>query len=175
MNLAKKLIIAVEGIDNTGKTTLIRRLEELLGISGHMSNGRPQTVLEMFNRMENYLLTPGVTIHDRLHCISDQIYGPVIRKQNHFLKEERGRQLFQSFKETPHLIIYCRPPREKILDFGSRDQMPGVITNAAKLLTGYDAFMRKLVNEGKCEIAIYDYTDQDSYIEIRQRIKEMLK
>lgn len=169
----RQLMVVVEGMDNTGKTTLMKKLESLMGISGHMSNGRPHSIEEMFTRMEGYLSQPGISLHDRIHCISDQIYGPIVRKENPFLTP-RGGRIFQEFKKIKPVIIYARPPREMIFDFGTRDQMPGVIDNSVRLLNAYDELIQNMIHEG-FDILVYDYTDKLSYQELQEYIIERME
>jgi hypothetical protein len=165
MNLEQKLMIVVEGFDNTGKSTLMEQIRSYTGVSGHASNGRPHSTQEMFNRMHHYLDYPHVSLHDRIHCISETVYGPIIRDQYTFTTPD-GREIEKIFKATPHLIIYCRPPREYIFNYGDRGQMEGVIENDVKLLHAYDQKIRYMINEGGWRIMLHDYTDSNSLKQI---------
>ena len=67
-------------------------------------------------------------------------------------------------------IIRCRPPKEKVLDFGERDQMSGVIDNSEKLLAAYDLLFSTLNVSCPCgSIIEYDFTrDESEYLKIRK-------
>lgn len=57
------------------------------------------------------------------------------------------------------MIIYCRPPVEKILNFGSREQMAGVIERAERLIKEYDRLMfNVIVRKFEYPVLVYDYT-----------------
>lgn len=172
--MERKLMIVAEGFDNTGKSTLMKRLEAYLKVSGHMSNGRPHNPSEMYQRMMNYLSTPGISIHDRIHCISDQVYGPILRRENLF-ETPLGDAILAEFKATPHIIIYCRPPSQYILTgIDDREQMDGVIDHARMLLDGYDRLIRKMISDIGWNIFIYDYTVPGSFGALQNRIEELL-
>lgn len=70
-------MIVVEGVDNSGKSTLIRALRVVLPdwhVQG--SEGPPKHQGEMDERVRRYLDTqPHTMIYDRHPCVSQPIYG----------------------------------------------------------------------------------------------------
>mgnify|MGYP000844624393 CR=1 FL=1 len=86
------------------------------------------------------------TILDRLSLISEPVYGEVLRgKQT--ITQEMWYLLWNRFLELEPIIIYCRPHSKRILEFGERGQMDGVIDNAPSLLGAYDALMTRITQD----------------------------
>lgn len=162
----KHNMIIVEGMDNTGKTTLIQRLIREVGrgyLSAMVSLGPNRTLLEQFhwNDKQIALAKMGgpLTVYDRFLPICDGVYGPIVRKGS--LWNINHLVIDQLLNEVNPLIIYCRPSKTKIIGFeDGRDQMEGVVENAEKLLESYDEHMAKLKSMGYT-IVEYDYTTNE--------------
>jgi len=150
-------MIIVEGMDNTGKTTLVRKLTSMLPLKKYKSPGPDIGEAEQIEWVRDRLEDPDEwVIFDRFPLISEPIYGGHIRGYHNF--EDPSKQyLYDMFKDKNPLIIYCRPPRDKILSFeDGRIQMDGVKAKGSILLNEYDRMMTDF--EGETGIRVYDYT-----------------
>lgn len=162
-------MIIVEGMDNSGKSTLAKHLAEKFGLeylhspseyrndSNRMINWAIEKMLE-----RKYMPHKKPAVYDRFSPISDRVYGPVLRGGTPYNDLAIGAIAVKLLKDVPHLIIYCRPSRERILNFGSREQMDGVTTKAIKLLEEYDALIGEMQLE-EYDIIIYDYGEPEDY------------
>jgi hypothetical protein len=96
-------------------------------------------------------------IYDRHPLISALIYEPIICGTNTIVMHPKyGALAFERGKLDP-VIIYCRPPRDVMLNWGEREQMAGVKEQAEKLIERYDTYMANLRSLG-FEVINYDYT-----------------
>lgn len=159
-------IIIVEGVDGSGKTTLIRTLREYSSVYFWIasSSRRPQTILQLRDAIHwlgqcSYLKLP--IICDRYPVISEEVYGPVMRDGS-LLNQLGQRELgdvteFLSFQVDR--IIYCRPPIEVIKEnLKKNKQMDGVIERLPKLLQRYDDLMNSL-RDDNIFVQHFDYTN----------------
>lgn len=153
--------IVVEGCDGAGKTTLIEQAREgqkeryFLTVR---ASRYPPTVrtalqyLQWIKRQRDLDL-----ILDRIHFISDRIYGPILRNED----------IFKTFPldfgiQDVAAIIHCRPPTETILEnCGKNMQLAGVNDNALAIIHGYDELMKTLQQGYNKKIFQYDYTNDD--------------
>ena len=149
--------IIIEGMDNSGKTTLANRLAHDLGTSVVHLN-KPRHYAERVNGVLGAFLDSKFVIRDRIDPISEMIYGPVCRSQN--IWEGEQWEWIERFMQQGSIIIHCRPPAAKILDFGEREQMPGVAEHAHVLMGQYDSLFLRLWSVYPSGILSYDYTNQ---------------
>lgn len=160
-------MIIIEGMDNSGKTTLARRLAKDLELL-YINNRKKTTGLKTLDRdVYNFtrLSTIYNTVFDRWSAISEPVYGSVLRGTTYL--EEDKRQLHQYCLQANPLVIYCRPSDETILKFGDEPQMEGVIQRAKDLILAYDQeiqFVSKTL--ATCG---YDY-EQHEYSQVREII-----
>lgn len=165
-------IIIVEGVDGSGKTTLIKNLREQTKTYFWVasSSRRPQTVIQLRDAVHwlgqsSYLKLPVVC--DRYPVISEEVYGPILRDGS-LLNQLGQRELgdvteFLSF--AVDRIIYCRPPFEAIKEnLDKNKQMDGVLDKLPKLLKRYDDLMDSL-RDDNIFVYHYDYTKNVSPIE----------
>lgn len=161
-----KLII-LEGMDNTGKTTLGNFLSQKTGLELIHSPGAHQIGNQVYRWMADHfeIETQGrPIIYDRFPLLSEEIYGKVLRGGNLFEHSPEGRFGYSLLQDIDPLIIYCEPPEEQINFWGQRDQMKGVKDNWETLLTSYREFF-KSNHLGFSNIIYYDYT-QNSFEEM---------
>lgn len=166
-------MIIVEGPDNSGKTTLARKLAQLLELL-YMNNRRlPKQVKDVSKYLERCLLMDQhfPVILDRLSLISEPIYGPICRQVN-LLDLPTQDQLLRHLHPHKPLIIYCRPPRDEILADNGREQMDGVVAYGPKLLEVYDQTMDRL--QVSFKVFRYDWT-QDDIGELARKINNQLE
>lgn len=158
-------MIVVEGMDNTGKTTLINylklRIKELkiLDSGGPVLEGQE---LERLTQLMIWLPYSKYVLIDRISLISEEVYGPILRSGNALAKIYDYDCLMDWFKSFNPFIIYCRPPENNIFStFTSRDQMKGVFERREQLLSRYDLVMAELMRSG-FNIYKYDYTEREA-------------
>ncbi len=153
------MLIIVEGMDNTGKTTLIQRVSEDLKLL--VMNNRKKPVNS--DEMEKYLATVSSlaleypVILDRLCTISEPVYGQ-LRKTGPVIDKDTLFTHMKQMSLARPMIIYCRPPTGVVLNFGDRPQMDGVIEKAPQLLEAYDHSMNRLAQMG-FKVVHWDYTN----------------
>lgn len=95
------MAIIIEGMDNSGKSTLAQIMAEYMGLIVQESEGPPIDEDEINDRVDRY-----EKMTDRLFVrhpvISNAIYGQV-REEGDIISE--GRRML--FYENKHTIIYC--------------------------------------------------------------------
>ena len=149
----KKIIII--GMDNTGKTTLAETLSKELNLKLIKSTGPKVTKKDMISNMLENLESSEDLIFERYNLFEEIIYGNILRGESKFSLEDYMYK--QTILHKP-LIIYCRPSKEKIFNFGSREQMEGVIEEKEKLLEAWDKLYLKLQED--IEVYRYDFDIQ---------------
>lgn len=149
-------MIILEGMDNTGKSTLAKALSKEFGIAID-TTGRIKTLQKCVEFQMGCMVNSELIIYDRIRVISEGIYGAIIRGENIF-GENWGLYL-EMFLRTNPLVIYCRPPNKEIFNFGDREQMDGVIDERTALLAKYDKVMRE-VSKLTTNYVVYNWTDK---------------
>jgi len=96
-------MIVVEGIDNSGKSTLVSHLRTVLGYPSQESEGPPHYPGEMNLRVARYASLHHV-IFDRHPVVSQTIYGS-LRSHSDPIRPD----LVQQFYDARPLFIYCDP------------------------------------------------------------------
>lgn len=154
-------MVIVEGMDNTGKSTLVQLLAEEFKLCKVATYCKPKS-LEMIHDYDFWLnLSPQPVIMDRHPAISDLIYGESLRGMSYISEKESLAWA------KDHLIIYCRPDLDKIQEtFDERPQMRGVKENLLRLLTFYETYM-EVVNH-----VLYDHNNLD---EVKHAVREYLQ
>lgn len=172
--------IIVEGFDNAGKTTLVKHLASTFGLPVVVSafDSRSKYEDRMYHvhlRFMNLLKTGVSFIGDRCSMVSEDVYGPPIRGVNDILKQSLfdEKKLWDDLFLHTRLFIYCRPSDERIMNFGDRDQMPGVIEQAQTLLDRYDDLMNALMDKGY-PIHIYNFDEPNALNELEAIVKVKL-
>jgi hypothetical protein len=106
--------VVLEGSDNSGKTTLAQQLCRLVPELTYFHPGSPPKSASEESECVEYQLallersTPYIV--DRVTPISQMIYN-----HNHDLAITRYRQLNQYLRRQDVLIVYCRPPSDRLL------------------------------------------------------------
>lgn len=148
-------MIILEGVDNSGKSSLAAILEKELQIPVVHSTRPPEDPKAAYwAAMEQ--LGAQLIIADRVTVISELIYGPALRGGS-VLGKYHAPALYELMNRD-YLIINCRPPTDVILDNKGREQMEGVVENHLKLIQGYDRVMVDLKRFGGCKVLDYDWT-----------------
>lgn len=153
-------IVVVEGMDGSGKTTLIEksrgsqkdRYFAIIRASRYPPDVKTAVRYLSFVDMPRNI----DLVLDRFHFISDRIYGPILR----------GADIFQEFPiqfglAHVNVVVYARPPVSYILDNLHKNlQLSGVTEQATALINRYDNHMDKLKETGVV-VMQYDYTNDD--------------
>lgn len=146
--------IIVIGMDNSGKTTLVKNLSEALDLESIVSCG-PKPKHEQVEWTMTQLGKQRV-VFDRFTVLEEMVYGPKLRSKSNF---EINDFLVQVIKKEGCILVYARPDKGTIMNFGEREQMEGVIENAEDLIRRYDSLVWDLVMDGFTVIP-YNYKGQ---------------
>ena len=152
--------IIILGMDNSGKTTLANYLKDLLNYPLINSLGPKYTKEEMENFMLKHLKNNKDVIFERFPLFEEIIYGNVLRNESKFNLNDKIYKLLKKDKNL--CIIYCRPSRDNILNFGTREQMEGVIEKSNNLINAWDnLFMNHIMIDFNGRFIRYDYDFQN--------------
>lgn len=153
-------IIVVEGVDASGKSTLMENLRTVPGYFLLIRHScRPLKVFDLmrFLKFIENEASSMMLVVDRHPLISEPIYGPLLRRNNLVERVFTPNQVVQRLEKTISRVIYCRPPKEAILhNLNNRPQLTGVNEHIHQLLDDYDQLMMKLSN--LIPVVNYDYT-----------------
>lgn len=157
--------IVVFGCDNSGKTTLAKVLDSILGIGYIHSPGPLKDVEDMKRFIESNLDNNTVNIFDRLPIIEENTCGVVLRGKNLFgsLDNDYTAEVFNRI----NLFIYCRPGYESVSNWGDREQMAGIKENIDKLIESYDDVYDYLYENGY-PVLKYDYNTNGRFIKYEE-------
>lgn len=132
-----------EGPDGAGKTYTAREFSRVVGLPIHHGGGPPKSDKELWDRA-NILFNAKGVIFDRVPIISDQVYGPILRKKESVF-------CFSHLTLLPFPVIYCRPSLDTILavkletkEHKSQAQVDRVSRNITKIVKGYDKLMGRI-------------------------------
>lgn len=147
--MRRGLKIVLMGVDNSGKTTLARNLNEVLNSKGFAFCYMPPlgvAPLEMqIEYLDKILFNEKSLIIDRLPVIEEEVAGRIFRNVSNFDKVNKEK-VFDYYKNVD-VVIFCNPSIEVVTNWGSRPQMDGVKENAEKLQDGYEDLFYKLILE----------------------------
>lgn len=154
------MAIILEGFDNSGKSTLAKRL----GLQIIHAGGAPKTD----EQLQQYLVDQAkyadqAVVLDRVSCISHQVYG------NNMLNSHLMKHLRDFTCNEKVVLVYCRPPTEVMKNFGnhiikdhdSMDHLEDIMRNAQTYIDRYDGLMACISH------VKYDYTrdgDNEEFI-----------
>ena len=156
-------MIIVEGPDNSGKSTLISKLVEELGLTLlDRPHGPPKDPTELRKRiktLENHYNNKKAII-DRHPLIGESIYGPILRNRNMLNEIQDYPELRRTFWSSDFFIIYCRPPMDKIMnmethqvkDYDTPEHLKALKRNVVRIVDSYDLKM------WLCRAHTYNYT-----------------
>lgn len=155
-------MIIVEGMDNSGKSTLATRLAYDLQGCVIANKRKPQVLSHFLQQIALATASDAMmpTILDRVSAISEPVYG-ILRTRQFELTDLLPVWMMMG------LVVYCRPPLSVVTNFGGREQMAGVIEQASKLYDRYDLIMERVSHYQ--EVIEYDYT-KDTYQSLKEKI-----
>lgn len=144
-----KLIVV--GMDNSGKTTLARELAYKLHATHVEPMGPGFTREAMLDNIMLYMNRNENVVFERFSIFEELIYGKILRGKSKFKFED-----IDQIKRFHPVIIYCRPSNEVIFNFGTRDQMSGVIEQKEALVRAWDDLIFNALTGFK--VIKYDWT-----------------
>ena len=144
--------VIVLGMDNTGKTTLCKYLNEVQDFELVHSCGPNKTKKEMEEFIRENLNKDNV-VFERFCFFEEMVYGKILRGNSKFSFSDT---IFQDILESGVKIIYCRPSKETIKNWQNREQMEGVISHADELIERFDKVIRKASKAG-IQVIKYNY------------------
>lgn len=166
-------MIIVEGMDNSGKSTLVAKLAGTLKIMAITSRSRPTSIddIAQYTAEMTLLSCKYPVVFDRWQPISESIYGPICRCTT-LIDDEAKTALDWVTAFVNPLVIYCRPQLETIIgSIHERDQMEGVVENVSRLVQAYDRRMHELSQV--MSVIEYDYT-RNSYEDLLTHVNTHL-
>ena len=150
--------IILEGPDLSGKSTISIMLEALTGKEIYHFGGPPKSPKAILTRIQE---APTGVIYDRHPCISEQVYGTVLRGEPIISSDFMNGYLFA----LNPLVIYCRLPLDFLKskmhylenahedkEYKTKKHIDAVIENYSKIWNSYEVVMNKLISMGICVI-----------------------
>ena len=169
------MIIYLEGVDGTGKSTLVRMLEDTLSRFGkvdaegnkriptHPNRPGRVTQAKLFKELKAMARDNVIHIVDR-GPISDVIYR-VFDTHKSVTTMEKVQDFLQEFNNRV-LVIYCRNNMAKRNMLERGDENPIAISKHDELSKAFDIVMELVFKNLACNCAIYDYTYSNSINEV---------
>lgn len=140
-------IIIVEGMDGTGKTTLVNYLGGQLRLQVDKSPG-PIGIEEYRAWIDSTIRREKAGekwIYDRHAFFSDQVYSILRKENNHQVYSLVTVSQMRALINCNPTVIYCRPFEETLLEkLLDKDQMEGVPEHWEDLLRRYDELMKEM-------------------------------
>lgn len=165
--------IIVEGMDNTGKSTLIDGLiQNFHNLTLVVNEKGPEQAFNYWLTDQLYVDHGGlIPIHDRFFY-SELVYGKVLR--GYINIDGDIHDLVRQQLRDEAFLIYCRPPVDVVRKtLNDRPQMNGVGDNWDQLLLEYDRLMNIEQEYYKNRYATWNWY-MDSKSEIVKRVERYL-
>lgn len=157
-------MIIVEGMDNTGKTTLVEKLQQEFPVLTYRpSIGNRHDLVSIAEQAadEAWRTDFGLVLADRSRIISEYVYNPVLKKRPIAYTFSTYMELLGGLAGGHHLIIHCFRNVSRIIDtFDERDQLEGVRQHLSTLSSRYEQVMHMMrflfdVNERGSRVVSY--------------------
>lgn len=171
-------MIVCEGMDGTGKSTLIKKLNADTGLPIHPRAVEDQTgkpVSDLFEWAKNDVLNwpnKPMSLYDRHPFVSEYIYGPITRGGVALgFRTPQAKFLLNKFFQGAH-IIFCVTDAQSIHENLRRTaQMDGVNENVQELYMAYVNFIQNYPGN----FSVYNYSGDDpewAYDSVLSKITE---
>lgn len=169
------MIIYLEGVDGSGKSTLVKMLEDSLSQFGkvdtegnkriptHPNRQDRVTQAKLFKELKAMARDNVIHIVDR-GPISDLIYR-VFDTHKSVTTMDKVQEFLQEFNNRV-LLIYCRNDMAKRNMLERGDENPVAIEQHDKLSKSFDIVMNLLFSNLRCNYNVYDYTNTNSINEV---------
>lgn len=166
--------IIVEGVDGSGKTTLISKLcydfDNLFVVKNPLDD--KQDFITWWPQEVDRKPSLTVPIHDRFF-FSEIVYGPVLRGKINAPETLVTNIAF--FLRNTALLIYCRPHSEILhKTVESNPQMAGVKENLDVLSDVYDKVMSIEKSWFRDRFIRYDWNNENSYEVVEEKVTRYL-
>lgn len=143
-------MIILEGMDNTGKTTLYDKLrEEFPQLKARPSIGNKHDLDQVFSQARDEAWNASglaLTLGDRSRIISEYIYGPILQKRLLAYSMNDYMEMLGGFARGHHLVVHCYRSTSRIIDTwdATGEQLDGVRQHLSELSSAYDEVMHML-------------------------------
>lgn len=173
-------MITVEGCDNTGKTTLVKRLcSDFPQLKYHPSIGNKHDIEQIIEQA--YYLAEEADVEeiwDRSRLISEYIYATALKRRLAFSYRTFLR-LLAEWLHGPQMLIYCKRPIVDILaGFDEREQLGGVKENLVDIYFAYEntmGFLQPLFQDADPPKFLIEYNwEEDHYDDLRDLVARYL-
>jgi len=166
--------VIIEGVDGSGKTTLIEKLRrEFHFLTPVVNTLRSEQDFEKW--WPEVLSTDygdRVPIHDRFYY-SELVYGPILRGNSIGSKALHLRVRNQLRREA--FLVHARPTLGSITQEAQvSDQMEGVLDHLPELLNGYDSIMKMQPIYYGNRFLTYDWHYKSDYLTLVDRLERYL-
>jgi GTPase SAR1 family protein len=179
-------LIVVEGLDNTGKTTLVEQLvKDFPQLEYNPSIGNKHDLPQIHTQAwESINHDTPLKIWDRARFISEYVYNPILQNRELAFDTEEWLYMLAEYIRRPQLVIYCfRTPDRLIKDFDEREQLAGVFEHIPELMEAYDRVWNMVhflfglsPHDSRIYLHSFDHEDKEyKYPVIRKAVKEYLE
>lgn len=166
--------VIVEGMDGTGKSTLVTHLwTEFTHLTPVVNKLGPDQ--DLFNWWLKHLVpnSLGLTpVYDRFFY-SELVYGPIIR--GHLkVTHEQVLFMYNQLREKA-LLIFARPSIEDILSvINNKEQMKGVEDHLHDLVLKYDEVMMQEADHYGRRFYVYDWRHENEPGRVTKFVRDYL-
>jgi len=112
------MMVLIEGMDNTGKSTLASHLREVYRMPIVVSSRyRDIAYLDSWVNWIFAMMAAAEEsdiIFDRFPIVSESVYGPILHGGNVLKNHKKWPLLLRTFAKLDPVVIYCRPHEERI-------------------------------------------------------------
>lgn len=153
------MLILIEGMDNTGKTTLAHNIIASLPHFIYHHNEKPASREDAFANIVSLIerASNKDIVCDRCCVIGEEVYGTVLRGKSLF-KPYETNILMKMLSTVTIMNILCKPPIQAVIEsMGERAQMEGVAENAYKLYDTYVSFYHNFWKTAVNNVEIWNY------------------
>lgn len=156
-------MVVIDGPDNSGKSTLVNRLVEDIGIPHQHSEGPWKTrrgLLESLEEIDIKNSSDDFFLQDRYGLISELIYQPILRPDNRIINitDQPEGEYWKKLVKMEFLVI-CMPPMERLFDEASLASQPKeIIANMDSIINAYRNFIYMIKPNEDIRLFVYDWT-----------------
>ena len=168
--IAKEVIamLIIEGLDGSGKTTLINQL-----LTKDKKLLKPENINNSFEKYHVLLKeTSPNSLMDR-SFISEMVYGKVLSNKTK-LTEEEYQQLLKLYSKSKSIVIYLYAPKEVLLNRRINDKKDKLV-----LLKFYEKLLNEFdyrLSEANIYLPTYKInTYKNSQEEVLSKVKQLTK
>lgn len=179
-------MIVVEGLDNTGKTTLVSKiLERYPQLKYRASIGNKHNPEQIARSAQDEAYSWDMmkrVVSDRSRIFSEYVYTPLLKNRPPAYPFHAWLEMMGTFCQHEHVIVHCSRHRAKIIDdWDSSEQLEGVREHLSELEVRYEHLMDMLwflsqVTESRLRIVHYNFetvSDTQVFIEVERYMERV--